>query len=144
MESQHIFLIVWLITAITLLVIIYKRGKKALDIFPNISSVDILFREKGVSGYSSKSLRTKLGRAKNVLDIIVTDEELWIRSPLLFAGFGKTYDLLHKIRLPQISHAELYRNSVVISFNSDRKTETTLNLEMKNAQEFIKIINKKV
>lgn len=123
-----------------MLTIMYKRGKKALAIFPNISSVDVLFREKGVSGNSRKSLKTKLGGASNVLDIIVTDNELWIRSPLLIAGFGKTYDLLHKVQLSRISNAESNRKKVIITFNSDGKTETTLDLKMKKAQEFVEII----
>ena len=143
MEPQHIFLIVWVIMAATMLTVMYKRGKKALDIFPDISSVDILFRENRVSGNSRKSLKTKLGGARNVLEIIVTNDELWIRNPLLFAGFGKTYDLLHKVQLPHISNAELNKKNVVITFNSTQKTETTLDLKMKKAQEFVEIINKK-
>ncbi|WP_146035296.1 hypothetical protein, partial [Formosa algae] len=143
MEPQHIFLIFWVIMAATMLTVMYKRGKKALDIFPDISSVHILFREKGVSGNSRKSLKTKLGGARNVLEIIVTNDELWIRSPLLFAGFGKTYDLLHKVQLLHISNAELNKKNVVITFNSTQKTETTLDLKMKKAQEFVEIINKK-
>ena len=128
--------------AITMLIIMYKRAKRALAIFPNISSVNILFREKGVTGNSRKSLKTKLGGATNVLDVIVTDNELWIRSPLLFAGFGKIYDLIHKVQLSQISNAELNKNKVVITFNSGEKTETTLDLKMKKAQEFVEIIKK--
>jgi len=121
----------------------YIRGKSALVIFPNITSVDVLFREKGVSGNSRKSLKTKFGGAKNVLDVIVTDCELWIRSPLLFAGFSKTYDLLHKVQLSHISNVESNKKKVVISFNSDGKIETTLELKMKKAQDFVEIINKK-
>lgn len=128
--------------AITMLTIMYKRGKKALAIFPNISSVDVLFREKGVSGNSRKSLKTKLGGASNVLDIIVTENELWIRSPLLIAGFGETFDLLHKVQLSRISNAESNKKKVVITFNSDGKTETTLDLKIKKAQEFVEIIKK--
>lgn len=144
MAPQHIFLIVWTIMAISILTIMYKRGKKALAIFPNISSVDVLFREKRVSGNSRKSLKTKLGGTKNILDVIVTDNELWIRSPLLFAGFGKTYDLLHKVQLSQISNAESNKKKVVIIFNSGEKGNTILDLQMMKAQEFVEIIKERV
>jgi hypothetical protein len=143
MELQYIFLTIWLIIAVIMLAMLYRRGKKALEIFPDPDSIDILFREKSVSGNSRKSLITKLGGANNVLEIIVTNDELWIRSPLLFAGFGKTYDLLHRIKLTDVLNVELSKKKVVISFKSGSNSDTTLDLKMKKAQAFIEIIKNK-
>ena len=143
MDPRHIFLLIWSIIAVTMLTVIYKRGKKALEIFPSLQTVNVLFREKSVSGNSRKSLSTKLGGARNALEVIITNDELWVRSPLLFAGFGKTYDLLHKIKLTEILNVELSKKNVVISFKENDKLTTTLDLKMKKNQEFVKIIKNK-
>jgi len=102
----------------------------------------VLEREKGTSGNSRKSLKTKLGGANNVLEIIITQEELWIRSPLLLAGFGKTFDLLHRVPLSEVLDAEYNKRNVVVSFKTDNNLETTLDLKMKKAQEFVELIKK--
>lgn len=140
MGSQQLFLLVWFIIVITLLTIMYIRGRKALEIFPNLDSVSLLFREKGVSGKSNKSILTKLGGANNILDVILTKDELWVRCPLLFAGFGKTYDLLHKVKLNSIHSAELIGNNVVVAFKAENGFETTLDLRIKKAQDFIYLV----
>lgn len=140
MELQHIFLIVWVIGAAIMLAVAYTKGKKALEIFPELESTNIFFREKGASGNSMSSLKTRLGGAKNVLEIIVTNDELWIRIPVLFAGFGKMFDLLHKVKLTAILKVELTPKGVLIAFKSDNLSETILNLKMKKSQEFVEVI----
>lgn len=143
MEPEHIFLTVWTIIAITGLSLMYRRGKKVLEIFPSLESVGILFQEKRVSGSSRKSSKTKRGGARNVLEVIITNDELWIRSPLLFASIANTNDLLHKVELSEVLNIELNKENVAISFSTNDKSETTLDLNMKKAKEFIRIIKDK-
>ncbi|MCP4178628.1 MAG: hypothetical protein GY756_12765 [bacterium] len=89
-----------LIIVLIIFIITYFLGKRALSIFPDIKTVKILFREKGVSGNSNKSLRTKIGAINNILDIVVTDHELWIRPQLSFLGLAvKKNDVLHKLNI---------------------------------------------
>jgi len=143
MEPQYIFLTVWFILAISLLSIMYIRGKKALEQFPNLDTVNILFRERKASGNSLKSFQTKYGGASKVLEIIVTDNELWLKSPLLIAGFGDKIDLLHKVKLTNILSADINKKDVIIVFITENKIETKIRIRMKNREKFIEIIKKK-
>ncbi|MFT4695723.1 MAG: hypothetical protein ACI8RY_000889 [Urechidicola sp.] len=138
-QPQQIFLIIWLIFAITFLSVAYIRGKKALAVFPNLDTVKVNFREKFVSGRSHSAL----GGGNNVLDIIITNEELWIKCPIIFAAFGKTFDIIHRINLVDISNIELVKKKVVISFKSRLNKKTIFDLKMKKSFEFIEIIKKK-
>ncbi len=128
---------------ISILIITFRRGKRALEIFPPISTISILFREKGVSGNSRKSFISRNGGANKALEIIVSDNELWIRSAILFAGFGKYSDLIHKIKLVEITKICVDQKIVTITFNSTSQTKTTLDLKMTKAEEFFQIIKEK-
>src|SRR5687767_15323126 len=94
------------LTVLTILVVMlktfYDNGKKALSIFPDINSVAVKYRDKTATGYSTQSWKTKVGGASRAIDIVVTDQELWLKSFLLFAGITKQHDLLHKISLTKI------------------------------------------
>lgn len=92
-----------------------------------------MFREKGVTDNSRKSLKTKLGGARSVLEVIVTNNELWIRSHLLFAAFSNAYDLPHKVKLSNILKTERYQTKVSITFLAFENTETKIDLKMKKA-----------
>ncbi len=59
-----------------------------------------------------------MGGARNVLDIVVTDTELWLKSMVLFAGIGQQYDLLHKIPLNKIVKVEKIGRKVQIDFQT--------------------------
>ncbi len=93
---------VWLIFAISFIGLLLYRGKRALEIFPDIKTMEVLFREKSVSGTSLKNRLTKLTSVNNALDIIVTKNELWIKSPILLAGFLNWFGLLHKVSINNI------------------------------------------
>lgn len=141
MEVSQIFLACWLVLAITMIYIMYYRGKKALKIFPELNESDILFREKYASGNSLKSFRTKMGGASGVLDVIITNDELWIKTLTLIAGFGNQFDLLHKVKLNQISAIKIQKNKIKINFQVTNQTKTALLLRLKRGKEFYKIIN---
>lgn len=121
--------------------IIILKGRQVLKIFPDVSSEKILFKEKRASGFSRKSFITRLGGANRVLEVIITSEELWIRSPLLFAGVGDHSDLIHNIPLNNILKIERINNKVIISFKTAGNLVATLELNLKKAIEFVEIIS---
>src|SRR5687768_2363125 len=80
----------------------YRSGKAALAIFPSLNTVKVQYRDKLARGHLVKEFKTAAGKADKSLEIVVTENELWIRSMLLFAGVVKQYDLIHRIPLNKI------------------------------------------
>jgi len=142
MNEGTIFLIVWFILTAIILMLFYKRGKKALSIFPPIETVKVLFRDKSASGYSTKSFKTKIGGSNKTLGIVVTDKELWLTSKLLLASIGQTYDLLHKISLDKVEQVERNGKKVTVNFKTDTEDAKQVVLWTKRMDDFIKAINK--
>lgn len=119
MTAPTIFFIIWLGAAAYIIRTLYIRGKKALSIFPDINTVKINYRDRTASGYSTKNWTTKFGGARNSLDIIVTDKELWLKSILLFAGIGQRYDLVHRVSLDKVQVKKEDGNRLNIEFTDD-------------------------
>lgn len=88
MELHPIFYIVWIVAMIVSLTLLYRKGKSALRVFPDIKIVNIRFREKRASGRVLESGFFGGAKAENILDVIITDDELWIKSHPIFAGVG--------------------------------------------------------
>ena len=143
MDSVTIFLIVWVIVAVFILVTLYRRGKKALSIFPTIDPVRVVYRDKSASGYSTKSWITKMGGANNVLDILVTDDELWLKSMLLFAGIGKQHDLLHKVPLANITRVSREGGDITVDFKTDNGENKQVILVTKSPDDFLRALENK-
>ncbi|MGB3848855.1 MAG: hypothetical protein WA958_02720 [Tunicatimonas sp.] len=118
MKAESILILIFIVFAIIILVGFYIMGKAALSVFPDIKTVNVKYRDLAASGYSTTSLVTKMGGARNVLDIVVTDTELWLKSMVLFAGIGQQYDLLHKIPLNKIVKVEKIGRKVQIDFQT--------------------------
>lgn len=144
MDFEQIFTIVCAITGISLVTFFYINGKKVLNIFPKIENVNVLFREKRVSGYSNKSWMTKMGGAQNILDIIITDTELWIKCPIIFAGVGEWYDGIHRLKMSQVQKVDLQSkdNLVVVTFKRNDGSLNSYALKFKKHSEFLKILRK--
>lgn len=123
MEIKTIFIIIWAIGIVSILTLFYIRGKKALSKFPDIKSVKIVYRDKAASAYAIQSGIKKPRKANKVLDIVVTNKELWVKSRLVFAGVAKQYDLIHKVPLKSISNTELDAGKITIEFKSDTETK---------------------
>jgi len=147
MEAHYIallFFLLWVAIIIYIKSYIDKKANEALGIFPSIDSVNILFREKGVSGKSRKSFSTKMSGVINILDIIVTNDELWIRGPKYFVESLIESDLLHKVNIKDIVNVEFNKkNKVVLSFKSNSNSLTVLDLKMKKAKVFVETFNLK-
>lgn len=107
-----------------------------LKIYPSLDTVDIRFREKWASGRSNNSFRTRMGGAQNILDIVVTQDELWIRTPRLFAGITKRFKLLKKSKLTQIQSIQVNRQTVLVQINEEFNKTSEVELKMKNPAVF--------
>jgi len=69
-----------------LFVSFHMAGKRAEQIFPQLSEQDILFREREVSG----TVKGSLAGASNALEVTVTRDELHIKGIYpLFTGLGE-------------------------------------------------------
>ena len=143
MNGETIFVLVWFIASVFIIMTCYTRGKKALSIFPPIETVNVKYRDKSASGYSTQSFKTKIGGASKLLDIVVTDNELWLKSKILLAGIGKINDLLHKIPLDKIKDVEKNRTKITVNFQTDNGEEKQVVLITKQMNEFLEVINKR-
>jgi len=115
----------------------YDRGKKALSIFPDINSVTVKYRDKTALGYSTKSWQTKIGGASRALDIVVTDNELWLKSFLLFAGITQQHDLLHKISLKKITRIKENGREITLDFINVKGEKKQVVINTRNHAEFL-------
>ena len=123
------------------LIFIYLGGRRAERVFVGATDDEIIFRERGASGFSKKSFITKVGGASKVLDIIVTDADLLIKgiySP--FSFIGTFYDLTHRIDRKNITSLILESGKAHLSFNSERGTHNLV-LLLKEPSSFIEALS---
>ena len=137
MISINIFLVVWLVTMIGLIAYFLYSGKKALKIFPALKKNKISFREKNASGYSTKSLNTKMGGSNKLLDVIIVGDELWLTTFMLTAGIAKRYDLLHRIKKENIGRVQKDGKKVILRFKNSRQEPSEVVLLLKKPDVFI-------
>ena len=142
MNEQTIFLIIWTVITVFILITSYWKGKKALAIFPNINFVNVIYQDKYASGYSTKSWRTRIGGTRNMLKIVVTDNELWLTCNILLAGIGEYYDLLHKISLENIKKVEKQEKKITLDFKTNSGIDKQVVLITKQPEIFLKALNK--
>lgn len=135
MGGSSILILVFIAIAVVMLKTFYDSGKRALSIFPDIKTVQVRYQDKTAMGYSTKSWNTKVGGASRVVEIVVTDKELWLRSFLLFAGITKQHDLLHKIPLHKIMKVRENNGELTLDFKSEKgePKQVVLNTRDKNA-----------
>lgn len=140
MSDIELFLSIWFVIVISLLLIFFLKGKRALASFPDLKSVHVVFREKSASGNALKNVLTKLAGVNNTLDVIVTNEEFWLKSPLLLAGAVNRFGLLHKVSLKNIYKVEAKGKKVQVEFKSKTGETVQVLLLLKNPEDFIKAI----
>lgn len=124
------FFYIWLLMAVTMLSVFSITGSKAMQLFEGIDWSKLVYSEKNASGYSTKSLRTKLGGSSKVLHVMITDKELIIKTYLLMAYIAKKNDLLHRIPLEKIVRTEI----------NEAKRFTRLFIQFKGEQDELKEI----
>lgn len=140
----YLFMALFMIVALAMLVaniaIFSKKGKKIESIFDGVDLSKPKFREKGVSGYSTRSLFTKFGGASHVLDVIVTDSELCIQGIFPPFTFVLSHsDLVHRIPLSELVSVTKTKSKVQIGL-SDSKGDRSLYLQLKDAEGFMRAV----
>ena len=115
------------------------RGKSK----PKIPDFDLTFSEKWVSGYSHKSVLTKIGGASNCLAVEMSRNALVIRTmfPLNMMPF-EIYDLEHfipkdKIKSIRPGESDGKKGSVVIEFEAAGGSKC-VELLLRKREEFLR------
>lgn len=143
MQIEQMFLIVWFCLAVLLAVIFMQRGRKALRKFPRIDKAKFEYVENSVSAYSKQSNITKMGGARNVLQLRVTKDQLWLTTNVFFAWVAEKFDLLHIIPIESICSVESVGKNVVIVFEKER-AEKEIVLISRKRDEFVELLNSKI
>ncbi len=142
MFPLNLFLIVWFVVMIGLIAYFLYSSKKALQIFPQLDLDKITFREKNASGYSTKSMITKMGGSNKMLDVIIVEDELWLTTTRLTAGIANKYDLLHRIKGNNLGRVQKDGKKVVLRFKNSHQEPSEVILILKNPDTFIKQLKK--
>lgn len=132
--------IIWALAATLIVIILYVRGKKALAIFPDIDSVHVVYQDTSASGFSTTSWFARLGGAGSVLDVVVTDKELWLSTKILFAGAGQQSDLVHRIPLTNIKRVAVDGKKIGVDFTSMTGEDKQFVLITQRQNEFLAAI----
>ena len=122
------------------LVYYYLAGKKILSIFPPLNSAKVIYRYKYASGYSTKSFFTKLRRICFKLDIVVTEQELWIRTYPLAAYTAAWADIVHKIPFDAILHLTTKGKKITIDFIGEQFEHKQVKIKVKHPEMFLSAI----
>ena len=140
--NPMLFNIAFLAVALYLVLALFVGGRKAEAQFGKLSDQTIVFRERGASGYSTKSMITRFGGASRVLDVIVTTGELWIKGIWpAFTYIGTMYDLTHRVPLANIREATAVGQRVSVRFVSSAATETNVELRLRDPKGFLEALD---
>ena len=111
--------------------------------FPKLDKSSFEFYENKASGYSTQSFKTKMGGANNVLQIRVTNNQLWLKTNFFMAIIADKFDLLHIIPINKIHKVSIIENQLNLEFvkNSENKK---IVLRSKKQKELLDLLNKKM
>lgn len=122
-------------------VVFYVGGRRAEQRFAGQVNQEIKFRERGASGHSNKSMVTKLGGANGVLEVVVTDSELWLKGVWpLFSYIGAMFDMTHRVPKSSIRKCTSFETTIELHFTNETGVESHVVLELKNPRAFISAI----
>ena len=114
--------LIWVCLAIGLITFLFLKGRKIISIFPNISQEDIKYIKKNSSAYSTKSLKSKISGGRKVLEVLVTSNEIWLKSSAFYAYFLHKNDVIHRIQFKNIKQVVSTENSVILDFTTENGT----------------------
>ena len=116
----------------------YFGGRKAEAQFRGEPAGTVRFRERFASGHSKRSILTRLGGASRVLDVVVTDRELWIKGIWpVFTYIGTKYDLTHKVPLTSLRRVAAKGGDVDVVFVDKSGRECHVELQLKDPAGFV-------
>ncbi len=125
---------------IGLIIFFYISGKKILSIFPPINSVNVVYRDNLASGYSTKSFFTWINRFPYILDIVVTDRELWIKTSLFYVSRLEYSDIIHKIPFDAIVGTQTKGKRIIIDFIGEEYEHKQVVIKVKDPDAFLQAI----
>lgn len=136
-----IFIIFWVVVAIIIAFIFYQRGKKVLTIFPDEKEVKVLYRDRLAIGHVVNGGKQRLGNTDKSMDVIITTDELWLRSSPFLAGTMQRQGLLHRMNKKAIKKLVVEKNNrVEISFITSLEKRAKINLQIKSPNTFIDLL----
>jgi hypothetical protein len=113
-------------------------GRKAEAPFRVQPNETVRFRERGASGRSKRSIRTGASR---VLEVVVTDRELWIKGIWpVFTLIGTKSDLTHKVPLSKVRRTAANGRIVGVWFADGSGRECHVELKLKDTKGFVSAI----
>ena len=137
-----LFCFVWAVVAFGFL---YFRHKRTGIVFPQVPPGSIRFEERAASGCSYKTAFTKLGGARNCLQITVTDTEVWIRTFFPFSALAQQFDLEHRIPRASITSVQpkqsAFVRAILLDYRDDRGQTHRLSLALKKPDDFLSALS---
>ncbi len=143
MQPEHFFLMIWFIGVVTIISIFLINGKKSIKKFPKIDESNFEYVENSVSGYSTQSFKTKMGGARNVLRIRITENELWLTTNTFMAWIAEQFDLLHIIPIKSIQSVKANGKKINVEFEKNGQTKKIV-LMSKRQDKLVQLLNTKM
>ena len=122
--------------SLLVLLIITIIGIRKSPRFPKTDSVNVIFREQFLSGRSSRLM----SRYRNILEVVVTDQEFWIRPFILFFPFAAFFNDIHRIPISSIQKIETRRDETIIYLLNSKGFTVHFSIYFKNPKAFIKSV----
>jgi hypothetical protein len=123
----------------------YYRYKRRGIVFPRFGPEQFRFHERNASGHSKKTLFTRLGGARNCLQVSVTDSEVWIRMIFPLNILAENFDLEHRIPKEAITRAEVVAGrtgkSILLEYRDQHGQVHGLSLRIRNPDAFLQALN---
>jgi hypothetical protein len=123
----------------------YYRHKKTGVVFPHVSPEHIRFEERAASGCSHKTMFTRLGGARNCLQVTVTDAEVWVRPFFPFSILAQELDLEHRISRASITSVQATQSafvrSLLLDYRDERGQSHRLSLVLRKPDEFMRALS---
>ena len=107
---------------------------------PDIPRDEILYAERGASGFSHKNLLSRLGGAKHCLNVVLGRDVLTVSVsfPFSLVDAAGTFDLHHAIPIARITGIVPGRqDTVIVDFRSAAGEEKRLELTLSRGNEFL-------
>lgn len=125
---------------IFLLVFLFLRiyAKKVSKQFPDLHTLNVLFRERQATGRSHYSFITKLGGANGLLEVEVTDQEVWMKTGIFSILVAKLYKQVHKIPFADLIRVKgISKRELLLHFRDARSKQIGYTLKHRNTEGFI-------
>ena len=119
-------------------ILIYGGISRIAALGPSPSE-EVLFSETWTSGHSNRNFFTKIGGARNVLTVQVTDGFLYIRPFLFAAHVADVGGLLHKVPLQSIIRCEKQPYQVFLEWKSEEGDESFV-FRLRQSEEFVRCV----